>query len=437
MSRSLLDFVPSVNYDFRLSKKHIFRCKRIFDALDADMIGTIECTHLGTALRACGLNITDKGIFLTMEDQGWEPSTRIDFKTFLIVFARKLRDISTSLGPDYEKEEMMHIKRAFCGLYTDVSAKPPGGHPFTIPKDVLRDRLTKQGPEPLMQQMFERFRVQIPDSCSVDRHYDSVLLFEFLHAGLEEPDDKGADQLKSEHDLAEEKNVHIRTPTRKAAVSHTQEAHTEEAHGVHAGINGQANATAPPKAAQDLHDKGTSLAGIFHSMPSQLAGFTGHLAHAAHDAEKLLGFRSDTDADSGPDFDVIFPDLPHHHADSDATTDSGSLTDGENEKHNGHVRQDDACDEGEVPIQNLPFDQYFIVDETNNKTVAENIAAGKVYTRRRSQSSMKALMSRHGDQMDIFSFQGQTHSDDEVESRSSVEGDAEPSKVGSPAGQGW
>jgi len=429
---SLLDFVPSINYDFRLTKKELFRFKRVFDAFDADMRGTISCIHLGTALRACALNISNKEVKKVMEQEGWQPTTQIGLSAFFILIARLMRGLSTSLGPAYLEVGAAQVKRAFCSLYIDTGphTKSEEKDPykklekpkesalrFKIPTEILREKLVDRGPEPLPPNLYDRFRLEMPADCLGDegRSFDALALFEFCNKAcvLEDADDHEEKQRKQREQGAGETLSEKALSSREQLQGQGQDAtkQTKYTHDHRDGwklpgelLGNMSNVAHKTTAKLDKYSrdlKKTVVAGLENFVPRELReeirdGF-GEMTKQAGEYAGMVGLGLGSDGEDGKgddtNYEELFPELERHATQSDATTSSssGSLSkdhfdDGDDDSsgsgsrgsRNGRARASlygRGKDEG---IDEANFDEMFIVDDKTKKTVEDNLAAGDI-----------------------------------------------------------
>ncbi len=92
--------------DFLLDEK-ISECREVFDLFDKDKDGAITAKELGDVMRALGANPTQAELDeMTLEVVKDETSQRIEFKEFLQLFAKKMKD------PDTE-EDLLEAFRVF------------------------------------------------------------------------------------------------------------------------------------------------------------------------------------------------------------------------------------------------------------------------------------------------------------------------------------
>lgn len=200
------EFKPSANFNYRLSKKQIFKMKQIFDVYDDDCDGIIDIEHLGVAMRAAGMLISDSDIELTKKqlvEQG--VIGKIEMSQFFLLMARKFRD-----GGDIEKA----AKVAFKSIYTDPN------DPLTrrVPLKVLKVKLSLSGGEPLIEDEVDTFtreiRPDLLDHDGVTADYDNLIewiLEDIPDLKLDEDetksDEKGEKEDRSADDEKEEEEL--------------------------------------------------------------------------------------------------------------------------------------------------------------------------------------------------------------------------------------
>eukprot|EP01038_Epipyxis_sp_PR26KG_P009495 gene9495-12791_t len=77
----------------KLSKKQLEHIKLVFDCYDDECVGEMDLKHLGVALRAAGLILTDKEISETTRKFSQDHNEeRIDLGNFFIIFAKAFND---------------------------------------------------------------------------------------------------------------------------------------------------------------------------------------------------------------------------------------------------------------------------------------------------------------------------------------------------------
>jgi hypothetical protein len=87
-------FVPSKNFSFRLSYKHLHVMWNIFNTLDEGHSGFIAKDDLGTALRAAGLLISNSQIEDLKYENNMDDIEEVSMETYFILVARYFRDQS-------------------------------------------------------------------------------------------------------------------------------------------------------------------------------------------------------------------------------------------------------------------------------------------------------------------------------------------------------
>ncbi len=75
-----------------LSEEQVSECREVFDLFDKDKDGAITIKELGDVLRALGANPTQAELDEMMEEVLDENNQRIEFKSFLILFAKNMKD---------------------------------------------------------------------------------------------------------------------------------------------------------------------------------------------------------------------------------------------------------------------------------------------------------------------------------------------------------
>lgn len=76
----------------------ITECKEVFDLFDKDKDGAITIKELGDVMRALGANPTQADLHEMINEVDTNSSGKIEFKEFLELFAKKLKD------PDSEED---------------------------------------------------------------------------------------------------------------------------------------------------------------------------------------------------------------------------------------------------------------------------------------------------------------------------------------------
>ena len=89
-----------------LTEEKIGECREVFDLFDKDKDGAITIKELGDVLRALGANPTQAELDEMIEEVDNNISQRIEFKQFLELFAKKMKD------PDTE-EDLIEAFRIF------------------------------------------------------------------------------------------------------------------------------------------------------------------------------------------------------------------------------------------------------------------------------------------------------------------------------------
>ncbi len=78
-----------------LQEEKISECREVFDLFDKDKDGAITVKELGDVMRALGANPTQAELDEMISEVVCEPSQRIEFKEFLDLFAKKMKDPDT------------------------------------------------------------------------------------------------------------------------------------------------------------------------------------------------------------------------------------------------------------------------------------------------------------------------------------------------------
>jgi calmodulin len=81
-----------------MSDDKVTECKEVFDLFDKDKDGSITTRELGDVMRALGANPTQAELQEMVNEVDSNDSGKIEFKEFLDLFARKLKD------PDSEED---------------------------------------------------------------------------------------------------------------------------------------------------------------------------------------------------------------------------------------------------------------------------------------------------------------------------------------------
>lgn len=164
-------FQPSKNFNFRLSKKQIFKMKQVFDAHDDDYDGIIDTAFLGVAMRAAGLLVTNEEIaesIKALEIESPHTAGTIEMSRFFILVATKFRDAG-----EIEKA----AAAAFKGIYTD----PTDALSKKIPLKALRNKISASGGEQFTEEEAETFTRAIPRKFltpdGVNAVFDDLIAF--------------------------------------------------------------------------------------------------------------------------------------------------------------------------------------------------------------------------------------------------------------------
>lgn len=78
-----------------LQEEKISECREVFDLFDKDKDGAITVKELGDVMRALGANPTQAELDEMISEVVRDPSKRIEFKQFLDLFAKKIKDPDT------------------------------------------------------------------------------------------------------------------------------------------------------------------------------------------------------------------------------------------------------------------------------------------------------------------------------------------------------
>lgn len=89
-----------------LQEEKVNECREVFDLFDNDKDGAITVKELGDVMRALGANPTQAELDEMISEVVHDPSQRIEFKAFLELFAKKMKD------PDTE-EDLVEAFRVF------------------------------------------------------------------------------------------------------------------------------------------------------------------------------------------------------------------------------------------------------------------------------------------------------------------------------------
>ena len=90
----------------QLQEEKVTECKEVFDLFDKDKDGAITTKELGDVMRALGANPTQAELQEMINEVDQDGSGKIEFKEFLELFARKMKD------PDTEEEADEMIREA-------------------------------------------------------------------------------------------------------------------------------------------------------------------------------------------------------------------------------------------------------------------------------------------------------------------------------------
>ena len=90
----------------QLQEDKVAECKEVFDLFDKDKDGAITTKELGDVMRALGANPTQAELQEMINEVDTDDSGKIEFKEFLSLFAKKMKD------PDTE-EDLIEAFRIF------------------------------------------------------------------------------------------------------------------------------------------------------------------------------------------------------------------------------------------------------------------------------------------------------------------------------------
>jgi len=186
-------FKPSRNFNFRLSKKQIFKLKQVFDAHDDDYDGVMETKYLGVAMRAAGLLISNKEIedtIVALELENPALVGKIELSRFFILMALKFRDAG-----DIEKTGVT----AFKGMYTD----PQDALSKKIPLKIFRTKISSRGGEPFTEEEAEAFTRLIPRKF-LTSDGTAAIYDELINFVMEDLPDLQKSDMKDEDEAATE-----------------------------------------------------------------------------------------------------------------------------------------------------------------------------------------------------------------------------------------
>ena len=79
----------------QLQEEKVTECKEVFDLFDKDKDGAITTKELGDVMRALGANPTQAELQEMINEVDQDGSGKIEFKEFLELFARKMKDPDT------------------------------------------------------------------------------------------------------------------------------------------------------------------------------------------------------------------------------------------------------------------------------------------------------------------------------------------------------
>ena len=78
-----------------LQEEKIDECKEVFELFDKDKDGAITTKELGDVMRALGANPTQNELQKMINDVDQDGSGKIEFKVFLELFVKKMKDPDT------------------------------------------------------------------------------------------------------------------------------------------------------------------------------------------------------------------------------------------------------------------------------------------------------------------------------------------------------
>jgi len=78
-----------------LQEEKIEECKEVFELFDKDKDGAITTKELGDVMRALGANPTQNELQKMINDVDQDGSGKIEFKVFLELFVKKMKDPDT------------------------------------------------------------------------------------------------------------------------------------------------------------------------------------------------------------------------------------------------------------------------------------------------------------------------------------------------------
>ena len=79
----------------QLQEEKVTECKEVFDLFDKDKDGSITTKELGDVMRALGANPTQAELQEMINEVDQDGSGKIEFKEFLDLFAKKIKDPDT------------------------------------------------------------------------------------------------------------------------------------------------------------------------------------------------------------------------------------------------------------------------------------------------------------------------------------------------------
>jgi calmodulin len=125
----------------QLQEEKVTECKEVFDLFDKDKDGSITTKELGDVMRALGANPTQAELQEMINEVDTDGSGKIEFKEFLELFAKKMKD------PDTE-EDLIEAFKIFDKDGNGVISAAELRHVMTT----LGERLTEEEADEMIRE---------------------------------------------------------------------------------------------------------------------------------------------------------------------------------------------------------------------------------------------------------------------------------------------
>ena len=110
----------------QLQEEKVTECKEVFDLFDKDKDGSITTKELGDVMRALGANPTQAELQEMINEVDQDGSGKIEFKEFLDLFAKKMKDPDKIFDKDgngvISANELRHVMTTLGERLTEEEA---------------------------------------------------------------------------------------------------------------------------------------------------------------------------------------------------------------------------------------------------------------------------------------------------------------------------